>query len=118
MTYLERAIKDAVKGGYMPPAVEDQDEIPASVRYFSKSPHRLLIDPDFWQALGKERGWENHNFNSDTFLCVRCGVAAQFAIEGEGATCFKDAFIYYWHRLIDHSGVKALTAASPLFRRG
>lgn len=58
MNYIEQAIREAVeKGGYMPPTAVDSDEIPAAIRYFAKSPYRVFLDPTFWQALGKARGW-------------------------------------------------------------
>lgn len=50
MTYIEQAIKEAVeKGGYTAwgglPIKPDQYGF-------------MLLDTDFWQSLGKARGWE------------------------------------------------------------
>lgn len=68
MTYLEQAIKDAVeKGGYdienirfngqlmYPDALSSRGEKPVSA---------LLLDPAFWQALGRARGWDESKFYS------------------------------------------------------
>ena len=44
---MERAIKKAIIGGYQNDIGDHEDE------------PRLLLDPKFWQALGKEQYWED-----------------------------------------------------------
>lgn len=63
MNSLENAIREAVeKGGYIPPSVEHESEMAAAVTYFVSYPYRVLLDPLFWSALGRARGWEGDNF--------------------------------------------------------
>ena len=54
--------------------------------------HEILLDPSFWQCLGKRKGWEYHH----AFWC--------YANE-KGGKCDcspEDEKLYHWHRLIDH----------------
>lgn len=61
----EDAIKQAVKAGY-----QRIDPIPGVTAAMAKdgpylSKHgleKILLDPLFWQALGKARGWKNSTF--------------------------------------------------------
>lgn len=61
MSHLEQAIKDAVeKGGW------GRGEMPYGATaldfyqfVLSTGNQTFLLDPAFWQALGKARGWEN-----------------------------------------------------------
>jgi hypothetical protein len=54
MTALEQAIRDAEKGGYVTGFMYDRlaaiDPLYAA--------EILLLDPKWWQALGKARGWK------------------------------------------------------------
>lgn len=77
MNAIEQAIKEAVeKGGYGIVAVGTLS-IPATQE-------QVLLDPLFWQALGKARGWNNHNPIHDT------------------RDISKEPWKIMWHRLIDH----------------
>jgi hypothetical protein len=49
----------------------------------------VLLDPTFWQSLGKAQGWRDY-CNSD--LCRECGTKYS-PMSGWQA---------YWHRFIDH----------------
>lgn len=74
MTHIEQAIKDAVeKGQYRP--TENW------FRGVLIENNGFLLDPSFWQALGKARGWEKW------FMPYKYGMT-----EWQGN----------WHRFIDH----------------
>lgn len=54
MTHIEQAIRDAAeKGGY----AERKDSMETGTAWRN----RFILDPAFWQALGKARGWEQEN---------------------------------------------------------
>jgi hypothetical protein len=85
----QRAIEDAVKGGYA-----GWDEV--DQRWFYDMYHRygtqwcndlkhsaILLYPDFWRALGKQRGWETKDPNGYDFT-------------------LRDEWKLKWHSIIDH----------------
>lgn len=83
MTSLEQAIRDAVeKGGY---AVKyaNADGLPDMYARdgYEIIAEQILLDPAFWQALGKARGWKEY--------------------EG-GYEDYSAGWVFHWHRLIDH----------------
>lgn len=85
MSHIEQAIRDAVeKGGYIPPTVVTQDEMPSAIRYYTRQPYRIFLDPAFWLALGKARGWPVL-----TNKCKNCGVDL-------------NGWQFHWHTFIDH----------------
>lgn len=57
---IEQTINKAIEGGYKDKALVDWCE-----RAGNNAP--LLIDPLFWQALGRAMGWENKHY-SKTYL--------------------------------------------------
>lgn len=85
MTHLEQAIKDAQRVGYKLYDSNGRDEISDVVWYtkdWKAGQAQLLLDPAFWQALGKARGWE--------------------LWEGWDEECPECHWKALWHRLIDH----------------
>lgn len=61
MKYLESAIKDAVeKGGYFPSYNFDSYSfgMEGSIGMNKREITGILLDPAFWSALGKARGWD------------------------------------------------------------
>jgi hypothetical protein len=99
MTHIEQAIKQAVeKGGWIPTGIEAHkitgwelddgvlkvmgtyNKIKAVTDYVLVE--QILLDPSFWQALGKARGW---------------------GIEPSGSISQGQAqWLIYWHHFIDH----------------
>lgn len=75
MTHKEQVVKDAWDAGYRPPPYRGSktahyaQEFGGIALYANKrsiySSHynfaSLFLDPAFWQALGKSRGWEEEN---------------------------------------------------------
>lgn len=64
----------------------------------------LLLDPLFWQALGKAEGWPEDScrycgkkFSGSIMSCINQDCPnPQFASSGVNAC------IFYWHHFIDH----------------
>ena len=98
MTSLQTAIEDAVRGGYrddFEPSILMSTENLIEV-LTAKHTHRVLLDPAFWQCLGKQRGWvcrhcEGTGQAKNRDKCFKCG--------GEG---WDDLWERNWHSLIDH----------------
>jgi|HubBroStandDraft_4_1064222.scaffolds.fasta_scaffold03118_5 hypothetical protein len=101
MTYIEQAIKEAVeKGGYhegyhLAHFGDFGDELFAAdkgARSIAVVVAEILLDPSFWQALGKARGWKEK--------CADCHKLSR------SCRCeypsFLDGEMYFWHRFIDH----------------
>ena len=70
MTHIEKAIRDAVeKGGYIPTTNKETyyDNSYEALVTRAGGPYRVqleaFLDPKFWQALGKARGWGVLAFN-------------------------------------------------------
>lgn len=87
MTSLEQAIRDAVeKGGY---AVKyaNADGLPDMYARdgYEIIAEQILLDPAFWQALGKARGW---------------GMFGEF--DNDYRKIKYEEWLHNWHRLIDH----------------
>lgn len=84
MTALEQAIRDAVeKGDYE--ALKECLCCGKIEKFCRCGYESTLLDPAFWQALGKARGW----------------VYA----DDDGTPLKKQprpAYMFYWHHLIDH----------------
>lgn len=93
MTAIERAIKEAVeKGGYdWLNTVEDigHRNVPAA-------PEKSLLDPLFWQALSKARGWKT-KWGS----CPACFITG-FGKRSSECECVANSWKEPWHRFIDH----------------
>ena len=89
MTYIEQAIKEAVDQGYQP-NVERYPEMegisPLQIAMAMQAD--VFIDPAFWKALGKQRGWTT----DDDFKYWQKSV-----VEWEEKYWKK-----FWHRFIDH----------------
>ena len=68
-------------------------------RVYSK--HGELLDPKFWQALGRALGWEKQ-------VCAKCGYPAEnLGVYCGGCDTELDIipypeWLYHWHRFVDH----------------
>src|ERR1044072_5183491 len=89
MTYIEQSIKEAGDQGYQP-NVERYPEMegisPLQIAMAMQAD--VFIDPAFWKALGKKRGWTTDN----DFKYWQKSV-----VEWEEKYWKK-----FWHRFIDH----------------
>lgn len=84
---MEKAIKKAIEGGYPPP----------TSMHFSKqrTKARILLDPLFWQALGKAEKWEDTPLEYDETFWHKQNDA-------HGNISIIDRSINEWHSFIDH----------------
>ncbi len=80
---MEQAIKKAIQeGGYGKRNYRWNDDTIEERNLPFLEKEEILLDPLFWQALGKAEGWEKDG--SDTYF--------------SNWTSWQ----YYWHRFIDH----------------
>lgn len=99
---MKDAIKLAIEGGY-------KGEI--MFKYFPPEGDEIdhfLLDPLFWQALGKSLGWKEsrHELFTDgsgAYYCRFCGQNFPELKCIIGIECPKaKPYLYYWHHFIDH----------------
>ena len=88
---IEQAIEKAIEGGYKHPNVSNGIDI---------SPSNLnltLLNPLFWQALGKSMGWK--------YMAYRQGRWNRYELDQQmmSDTAFsQEEWLYYWHYFIDY----------------
>lgn len=66
---MEKAIYKAIDGGWKPEGVKELTPYGVMDKYdggWGKNFYVILLDPTFWQCLGKAEGWEQ-------LICGRCG---------------------------------------------
>ncbi len=81
-SHIERAIRDAVeKGGYR----RVDCDVVGDLDYYLENTgcSEIFLDPAFWQALDRARGWEDAKDE------IFHGVA-------------RSGWYWHWHRFIDH----------------
>ena len=99
---IQETIKKAFEGGWKCPNGYIGEECGCVDEVGAGNEDKLrqsVLDPLFWQALGKNMGWEDCRCEQchDVFPeyhngCVRCGKSIR-----------ADPFMrYHWHRFIDH----------------
>ena len=100
---MKNAIQKAIEGGY------EKERY-----YFDENGNwdyvedLYLLDPLFWQCLGKAMGWKDE-------VCGRCGgylqenksVVNNARLCGENSDCWDsgltiETYKYHWHNFIDH----------------
>jgi len=107
MSYIEKAIKDAANGGFMKrqellSLSNDSSEPHARFRSLATTGESIYVvalatiflDPLFWKALGKARGW------SDYAVCQQHGMAECFRVNCWSG--YAREYLYHWHRFIDY----------------
>lgn len=99
MTAIEQAIRDAIeKGGwddtnYAFGTKQPSDDDVWVDPWFYDS--KVFLDPAFWQALGKARGWRESSIRHDYY-----GNHGKGELELRNIICAD--WLYNWHRFIDH----------------
>lgn len=81
---MENAIKKAIEGGYNGIQVGLEFWCGIETKTAKEYPQLALLDPLFWQSLGKAMGWKEKMY-----------------IEGKGERNVKE-WLEYWHNFIDH----------------
>lgn len=84
MNNTQQIIQDAIEGGYLS---SDEKMIDGLTNYFSEKElmSDWLLDPLFWQAVGKTRGWVGKPLEAENG-------------DFEGKSHWKDK----WHQFIDY----------------
>lgn len=101
MSYIEQTIKKAIEGGYKKGEYKRsliKSFVDGNLWYAGGYTFILaetLIDPLFWQALGKAMGWEKKDFYEVCPLnCDECdGAISEFP---------QKFWVHSWHCFIDH----------------
>lgn len=112
VSHLERATRDAVeKGGYQGfewhdyfTTSSDQSHIWGHDEKTGEGHGRpisdILLDPAFWQALGKARGWGS--FYDDEGMPRVYSTQGWYPITKTGSGHDEQMWEAHWHRFIDH----------------
>lgn len=90
---MENAIKKAIEGGFNPTFGDEM----MYKKYEDVS--RILLDPLFWQALGKQQGW-NKSFINQYQEIEECEDENDCEETMSGVDI--SLRLHYWHNLIDH----------------
>lgn len=103
MSYIDKAFEEAKKAGWKPkdfvlsPIINvtvrtngNPEEIAKVVRAYIQAPS--LLDPLFWQALGKARGWKEYMYNDGIQSDRPDRQYASWTLTWK----------HYWHCFIDH----------------
>ena len=64
MNYLEKAIEDAMKGGWEPAFLYRVEKEVGFGDLFNQMYSGIFLSADFWQCLGKSREWREHENRS------------------------------------------------------
>ena len=108
---LEQAIEKAIDGGYQPIMYESSDshysDIWIFIGGFDYCIPEIVLDPLFWQALGKSEGWEK---STTTFTVKKQEISdcsgRSYVREKHTVTRpvrnAHNIWLKKWHRFIDH----------------
>ena len=88
---IQEAIQKAIEGGW-------KNEVDRDFALYKGQPHFALLDPLFWQAVGKSLGWGNeYGIDERDFWVGEINYPE--VIKGKA---FREIWRYNWNRLIDH----------------
>lgn len=95
---MEKAIKRAIDGGFLPEC-QDRENIKIAIVQKTLDWNAYLLDKDFWQCLGKAEGWGE-------FIDIPCEVCGQMSCHNKIVNGDRVKKINlcktYWHSFIDH----------------
>lgn len=93
---MKEAIQKAIEGGWKPFGsvlyknfIEQKWSVPEVYANFYHQP-TWLLDPKFWQCLGKEMEWSDG-------VCSHLGMC-----RGKCPESKIPSWLFYWHKFIDH----------------
>lgn len=117
---MKNAIVKAIEGGWRPENLKWQSHAPSWIRQAAinrgKFWERYVLDPLFWQALGKSLGWDEHfvekhysNINADDGSLVEVSKTGKHTCNehcitriNHGVEWADQEWLYRWHSLVDH----------------
>lgn len=108
---MKEVIQKAIEGGYERVIIDSNGMAQSKngMRGYVIPKEVILLDPLFWQSLGKALGW---NKGFETGYCQLCGEPMldgeeMFKLHGYSGNCTKPPRVLTewkteWHRFIDH----------------
>lgn len=92
MDKLQQAIQKAIEGGYELKQNNSFFSDPKDLSKIGIYTHIVVLDPLFWQSLGKSLGWDKlvKVIDGKEWNVGKYGLLPEFVWKGE------------WHRFIDH----------------
>lgn len=99
---MKNAIQKAIEGGYKWEYVSRGHTIfkGQAEDYSVACDATHLLDPLFWQYLGKTLGWTQSKFNIDNGANNR--IYYNFGNHTDELVVRMEAWMFYWHNFIDH----------------
>lgn len=81
---IKIAIEKAIEKGYKPPVINWSD-----THLIEHYTYQILLDPKFWQALGKEMGWDNKKVKGLKYglelVCDKCPIWTTYKYQKESS---------------------------------
>lgn len=101
---IQQAIQKAIKAGWKPPMNATQFAYHTSPGHMQLiSDYHELLDPLFWQSLGKSMGWETEKINLHLEAVLLSHELLSDDTRGNIETSrIIPVWLYHWHRFIDH----------------
>lgn len=116
---MEQALRRAFETGYNPFKTVAMSEIdwflqndslygkfkdPKVKGICSANISRILLDPAFWQALGKAMGWGKFIWKTASINCNACKAVTggSCGTHGDSIQGSGQRWLYEWHLCIDH----------------
>jgi len=99
---IEDAITKAIEGGYKQsdPLLSHADKkIREGALLINK--HIIILDPSFWQCLGKAMGWSEWKYCL-TDKPTKDMMYGECEDMEDKTHKHQEGWIFYWHSLIDH----------------
>lgn len=102
---MENIIKKAIDGGYFIPDIAAYDTfVKLELIYGLKPEYCCVLDPIFWQSLGKECGWGDHRMvqienSSFKMKCCLCEIYRDIPLQNN---CEKNNWKFhslYFHEI-------------------
>ncbi len=97
---MEQAIKKAIEGGYRYGFYLTEDGKKTNEEKYNHAIKSCILDPLFWQALGKAEGWRQDPSRCTGCQTIGCGKANHMTDCPE-----KNRPVSWnenWHKFIDH----------------
>ncbi len=101
---MNEAITKAIEGGWNPKGLQPKRPVNSAYIKALMLTHgkSILLDPLFWQALGKAEGWAK---DQRAYPCTDCGTVGVMDYNHMMSCKIRDrklCWSVYWHRFIDH----------------
>lgn len=99
---IQDAITKAIEGGYKNEEAESWSE----GNYVDTCYEVWLLDPLFWQALGKSLVWEEKDFRCVNEATFSKHKTCELCLDRKSRLSWRKrngkGWLYYWHGLVDH----------------